>query len=144
MTKRMTKRMTTKRMTTRIIRIGARRQYAVVVDAVDYAWLRQWKWSFTRFCWKYGVRIYARRCVMRGGRKIAVYMHRVILAERMRRRRPSPTHTCDHRDNDSLDNTRRNLAWATPSEQRINQRRRITRAEAVAYEVADAGCGRSR
>jgi hypothetical protein len=130
-------------MTTRTIRIGARGQYRVVVDAIDYAWLTKWTWTFTRSSWRYGTRIYAQRCVRRGGRKISLFMHRVILTERMRRRQPSRTHTCDHRDIDTLDNTRRNLAWATPSEQRINQRRRITPAEAVAYEVANAGCGRS-
>ena len=131
-------------MTTRTIRIGARGQYRVVVDAIDYVWLTKWKWSIKRSSWRYGARIYARRSVRRGGRKIALYMHRVILTERTHRRQPSRTHTCDHRDNDSLDNTRRNLAWATPSEQRMNQRRRITPAEAVAYEVASAGCGRWR
>jgi hypothetical protein len=130
-------------MTTRTIRIGARGQYRVVVDAIDYAWLTKWTWTFTRSSWRYGTRIYAQRCVRRGGRKISLFMHRVILTERMRRRQPSRTHTCDHRDIDTLDNTRRNLAWATPSEQRINQRRRITPAEAVAYEVASAGCGRA-
>jgi hypothetical protein len=133
----------TTRTTTRTIRIGARGQYRAVVDAIDYAWLRQWRWSFMRSSWRYGARIYAQRCVRRGGRKISIFMHRSILTERTRRRRPSRTHTCDHRDNDSLDNTRRNLAWATPSEQRMNQRRRITRDEAIAYEVASAGCGRS-
>jgi hypothetical protein len=130
-------------VTTRTIRIGARGQYRVVVDAIDYAWLSQWKWTFTRSSWRYGTRIYAQRCVRRDGRQATLYMHRAIL-ERTHRRQPSRTHTCDHRDNDSLDNTRRNLAWATPSEQSSNQRRRITRAEVVAYEVADAGCGRSR
>ena len=132
----------TTRTTTRTIRIGARGQYRVVVDAIDYAWLSQWRWSFFRRSWRYGTSIYARRCVRRGGRRIRVFMHRVILTQRMRRRRPSRTHTCDHRDNDSLNNRRRNLGWATPSEQNINRRRRITPAEAVAYEVASAGCGR--
>ena len=131
-------------MTTRTIRIGARGQYRVVVDAIDHAWLSQWKWTFKRWSWRYGTSIYARRCVRRGGHKITVFMHSVILTERMRRRQPSRTHTCDHRDLDSLDNRRRNLAWATPSEQNINRRRRITPAETVAYEVAAAGCGRLR
>jgi hypothetical protein len=131
-------------MTARTIRIGARGQYRVVVDAVDHAWLTRWKWSFMRRSWRYGTSIYARRCIQRNGRRITLLMHRVILTERMRRRQPSRMHTCDHRDIDTLDNTRRNLAWATPSEQRANQRRRITRDEAVAYEVASAGCGRSR
>jgi len=127
-------------MMTRIIRIGARRQYRVVVDAADYAYLARWRWTFQRSAWRYGARIYARRSVRRGGRTVTLYMHAVILGERMRLRRPSRAHSCDHLDTDSLDNTRDNLAWATAREQRANQRRRITAAEIVAHEVARAGC----
>ena len=62
----------------------------------------------------------------------------------MRRARPGPRHQCDHRDIDSLNNTRRNLRWATRSEQIANQRPRITKAQIVAYHVAEAGCAPRR
>jgi hypothetical protein len=122
-------------MTTRTIPLGARGQYRVKVDARDYAWLTRWRWSFMRFSWRYGGIIYARRYVRRGGRRVALYMHTEILIHRMGRPRP-PKHTGEHINIDSLDNTRRNLAWATNSEQRANQRRHISKAEKVAFAVA--------
>jgi hypothetical protein len=115
--------------------IGARGQYAVKVDARDYAWVTQWRWSFKRASWRYGANIYARRCERRGGRRVTLLMHTEILIHRMGLPRP-PKHTGEHINIDSLDNTRRNLAWATRSEQIANQRRRISNAEKVAFAVA--------
>jgi len=123
------------RLARRTVPIGARGQYRVKVDARDYAWVTQWRWSFLRTSWRYGSNIYARRCVRRGGRRVSVYMHTEILIHRMGLPRP-PKQTGEHRDTDTLDNTRHNLAWATSSEQRVNQRRRISRAEKVAFAVA--------
>jgi hypothetical protein len=85
--------------------------------------------------WRYGASIYAQRCAKRGGRKVTLYMHTEILIHRMGLPRP-PKHTGEHINIDSLDNTRRNLAWATRSEQIANQRRRISNAEKVAFAVA--------
>jgi hypothetical protein len=107
----------------------------VKVDARDYAWVTQWPWSFIRASWRYDANIYARRCVRRGGRNVTLYMHTEILIHRMGLPRP-PKHTGEHRDTNTLDNTRRNLAWATGSEQSANQRRRISKAEKVAFAVA--------
>jgi len=129
-------------MTTCTIAIGARRQYKVRVDAADVAFLRQWKWSFRHATWRYGACVHACRGVRRGGRPVNLYMHTVILTERMGLPRPSAGHTGDHRNIDSLDNTRRNLRWATHSEQRINQRR-LTKAQMAAHAVAAAGCARA-
>ena len=122
-------------MTIRTVPIGARGQYAVKVDARDYAWVTQWPWSFMRFSWRYGASIYARRCVRRGGRNVTLCMHTEILIHRMGLPRP-PKHTGEHRDTNSLNNTRRNLAWATRSEQSANQRQRISKAEKIAFAVA--------
>ena len=127
-------------MSTCIIPIGRRRQYAATVDARDAPFLKRWKWMVKRGVWRYGASIYARRDVRVNGRNVALYMHTVILRERMRLRRPGPRHECDHRDTDSLNNTRRNLRWATRSEQNANQRPRITKAQIVAFHVAEAGC----
>ena len=129
-------------MSTCIIAIGARRQYAVTVDARDAAFLMRWRWTFKRDVWRYGAKIYARRTVQVNGRTVTLYMHTVILRERMRRTRPGACHECDHRDTDSLNNTRRNLRWATRSQQIANQRARITKAQIIAYHVAEAGCAR--
>jgi hypothetical protein len=131
-------------MKTRRIRIGPRGRYAVTVDARDFAFLAQWKWSYVRLGWRYGASIYARREARVNGRRLRIYMHRVILRERMRRAPPSRHHQCDHRDIDSLNNTRRNLRWATRSLQIANRRPRITKAQIVAYHVAEAGCAPRR
>ncbi len=119
----------------RTVKIGARGQYEVKVDARDYAWVTQWRWTFMRRSWRYGANIYARRCVRRGGRKVTLLMHTEILIHRMGLPQP-PKHTGEHINIDSLDNTRRNLAWATMSEQNANRRRRISKAEKVAFAVA--------
>ncbi len=129
-------------MTTCTIRIGARRQYKVRVDAADVRFLTQWRWSFKRSTSRYGAIVYARRCVRRGGRRFSVYMHSVILNERMGLPRPSATHQADHRDNNTLDNTRDNLRWVTPSQQQVN-RRFLTKPQMVAHAVAVAGCART-
>lgn len=127
-------------MKTRRIRIGAREQYAVTVDARDFAFLSQWRWSVGRTVWRYGANIYAKRLVQENGRRRTIFMHRVILRRRMRLAPPSRRHECDHRDIDSLNNTRRNLRWVTRRQQLINRRPRITNAQIVAYRVAEAGC----
>ena len=127
-------------MRTRRIRIGPQGQYAVTVDTCDFAYLSRWTWTILRSRWRYGARISARRDVRENGRNRTIFMHTVILRRRMRRRPPSPRHECDHRDIDSLNNTRRNLRWATRSQQLLNQRPRITGPQIVAYHVAEAGC----
>jgi hypothetical protein len=127
-------------MRTRRIRIGPQGQYAVTVDACDFAYLNRWRWTVLRKSWRYGVRISARRDVREDGRNRTIFMHTVILRRRMRCRPPSPRHECDHRDIDSLNNTRRNLRWVTRSQQLLNQRPRITGPQIVAYHVAEAGC----
>ena len=122
-------------MPTRTIPLGARGQYKVKVDACDYAWLTQWRWSFMRFSWPYGGSIYARRYVRRGGRRIALYMHTEILIHRMRLRGRRSTrastahHTRQHAPQSRL---------GDQSEQSANQRRRISKAEKVAFAVAAA------
>jgi hypothetical protein len=125
-------------MKTRRIRLDPQGQYAVTVDACDFAYLHRWKWTLLRKSWPYGTNIYARRDVRVDGRTRTIFMHRMILRRRMRL--PSPRHQCDHRDIDSLNNTRRNLRWATRRQQFMNRRPRITGAQIVAYHVAEAGC----
>jgi hypothetical protein len=129
-------------VSTRIIRFGPGGRYAVTVDARDFAFLNRWHWTYKRDIWRYGEIIYARRFVKANGRQASIYMHTVILRERMRIAPPSPRHECDHRNIDTLNNTRRNLRWATRREQILNRRPRITKQQIVAYHVAEAGCAR--
>ncbi len=129
-------------MKTRRIRIGSHGRYAVTVDARDFAFLTQWRWSALRMTWRFGANVYAGRFVQVNGRQRTIFMHRLILRERMGLAPPSRRHQCDHRDIDSLNNTRRNLRWVTRRQQLINRRPRITKAQIAAYRVAAAGCAR--
>jgi hypothetical protein len=129
------------------IPIGSRGQYTAVVSAEDYAYLTQWRWTFKRSSWKYGQKVYARRCAWvrdesvevgprPGWRKMTILMHVEIITKRMGLAQPTDKHEVDHADVDSLNNARTNLRWATKGENNANQRSRITKAQAVAYAVA--------
>lgn len=118
----------------RVIPLGRGGQYQAVVSDEDYAFLAQWRWSYKVSAWRYGRKVYARRSRRVGGRVATVYMHLVILTERMRRQRPSQAHTGHHRDTDSLNNQRSNLRWGSPSTQSREQKPCITAAERAAYD----------
>jgi hypothetical protein len=107
------------------IPLGRNGLYEAIVDADDYAFLTQWRWSYKTSSWAYGAKVYAKRTERRDGKQVSVYMATVVLTERKGEPRPSPLHTVDHQNVDSLDNTRGNLRWATKSEQNSNQRKRI-------------------
>lgn len=71
--------------------------YICLVSDADREWLRQWRWCTSV---SGGGRPYARRS------RDGVYMHRLIVG--------APRHlVVDHRDNDSLNNTRANLRLTT-------------------------------
>lgn len=73
-----------------------------LVDDQDFEWLNQWKW-----CYSHG---YAQT---RGlGRK--VYMHRLLAGEPVGRQ-------VDHRNLNTLDNTRGNLRVGSPSDNQHNR-----------------------
>lgn len=118
-----------------VIILGAREQHQAIVSAEDYAALARWRWTFKVSAWKFGNGIYARRCVWRDGKKKTILMHDVILTELMGIPRPSELHTADHRNGDTLDNTRGNLRWATKSEQGKN-RRKCSSEKRPAVDVA--------
>lgn len=105
------------------IPLGTRGLYDAIVDARHYAALTRWRWNFKR---SRGGGIYARRG---GGRltsgelRPTILMHVFILETLKGEPRPSPNHTPDHINRNSLDNREDNLKWATPSEQAQNTRR---------------------
>lgn len=112
----------------RIIKLGKYEVFEVKVSDEDYEYLSKWKWNYKKSTRKFGYAVYARRG---GGRKNSgkgkvnrtILMHDVVLIECMGKPRPSPMHTGDHLDNDTLNCQRDNLDWATKSEQVKNQRR---------------------
>lgn len=105
-----------------LIVIGARAQYETRVSFEDYAYLLGFKWTFAR-SHKGGELIYARRSVWCPARRcnVTVLMHHVVM-ERAELLRPTPEHTADHENGDSLDNERENLRWLTPEQQMRNRR----------------------
>jgi len=103
--------------------VGKRKRFVVTVSAEDYEFLTRHKWNYKI---SRGGNVYARRG---GGIKKStgelyqtILMHRVV-CERAHGPAPSPEHTPDHRNRKTLDNRRKNLVWATKSEQEKNKYR---------------------
>jgi hypothetical protein len=93
-------------------------QFATV-DASDYEWLNQWKWSAW---WNKSTRGYYAVRVVRGlgGKRSMVWMHRLILGLR-----PGDGKRGDHREpSETLNNSRSNLRISTPSQNNCNSRKR--------------------
>jgi hypothetical protein len=89
-----------------------------LLDWEDYLWAVQWRWSVTPS--RSTHKLYITRMTRVQGRQVKLYLHKEIL-RRKQPVPPSPQHTiADHRDSDSLHNTRSNLRWATPSMNRLN------------------------
>lgn len=81
-----------------------------IVDAADYEWLNQWKWSVSPD----GRTFYARRTeTSPEGKDVPVSMHRLIASA------PRGVEV-DHKDGNGLNNTRGNLRLATHSQNRHN------------------------
>lgn len=105
-----------------------------LVDAQDYQWLVQWRWSPK---WSRGNRkVYLRRNVQESiaelgkdpdtGRRIrnrvqrTLFLHTAV-AERAGILPPSEYHVLlDHRNGDGLDCRRENIRWVTRQQNRIN------------------------
>lgn len=86
------------------------RGQVAIVDAADYEWLNQWKWSAL---WAESNKsFYARRTLWPSNESIL--MHRLIMNT------PKGMHT-DHRNHHTLDNRRRNLRVATPGQNHANR-----------------------
>lgn len=90
----------------------------VIVDAADYEWLMQWKWS-VRKSGKY--LFYAVRNINLADRKQeTILMHRQILGLKKGDKR-----MVDHINHDTFDNRRSNLRIVTSSQNCANRRTRI-------------------
>ncbi|MBU1261119.1 MAG: HNH endonuclease [Planctomycetes bacterium] len=81
-----------------------------IVDSADYENLMKYKWHM-RSSSEYAVRIEKRK---------RIYMHNEIM-------RPSAGLMVDHKDHDSLNNTRWNLRIATKAQNSYNQKKRVGR-----------------
>lgn len=92
--------------------ISLTRGLYAIVDAADYEWLMQWKWHALKCR---GVGFYAYRTEFSDGKRIAVPMHRQVLGLS----RDDPRFG-DHVNRVGIDNRRRNLRPATPSQNQFN------------------------
>ena len=96
------------------IRTRVGQVHECLVDTVDYEKVRPYRW-----CLKKGRRgtCYARAGVCKNGKRTSVLLHQLIL----------PGVIVDHRNQNGLDNTRKNLRPATYSQNSQNQRKKIGR-----------------
>lgn len=86
------------------------RGLVAIVDASDYEWLNQWKW--TAFYTKSNRSFYAKRTIWPTNE--CILMHRLIMNT------PKGMHT-DHRNHDTLDNRRKNLRIAAVGQNHANR-----------------------
>ena len=99
-----------------------------LVDPEDYDFLLQWTWGLQR---DNRGKLYARRYILKSN----LYLHRVIMRRVLPA--PSPKHIyVDHINNNGLDNRRKNLRWATASENAKNVLRNQT-SDAIRALSAD-------
>lgn len=137
----------------RTIVVGARGQFEMIVDDVDYDFLIGFRWTFAR-SHPGAVRelIYARRCVtvtdfaltdrwgdtVKVTKKFDLFVHHVVLARMGYPAPPQPRWTADHRNKRTLDNRRENLRWASPEFQVLNRAGSHKRGAEHARMVAEA------
>lgn len=95
------------------------------VDEIDFAWAAQWRWSPK---WsRGGSKVYMRRVGHEGTRTArtqrTIWLHRVIVIERMLLLPPTPAHTIvGHADGDEMNCRRSNLLWETHSSNAAGRR----------------------
>jgi len=106
--------------------------HVALVDADDYDWLMNWKWSASY--WKNSDSFYATRGTEWKGKQASFLMHREILGLRKGDRR-----VADHISGDTLDNRRSNLRVATVSQNNCNAKLRsdnMTGRKGVCFDKA--------
>lgn len=97
-----------------------------VVDLVDYEFASRWKWKAVKSR-GFKVKLYAYRTTRWKGRHVSIWLHKEICL-RAKGLPPSKEHLiADHENGNSLDDRRRNLDWATHSQNCRNR-------EGVAYQ----------
>lgn len=76
-----------------------------IVDDDDFDWLNQWKWHFNTG--------YASRSISRDNKRFGIQMHRLIMSAKIGQ-------NIDHIDRNKLNNSRKNLRFASDIENACN------------------------
>jgi len=107
------------------------RGISTLVDDQDFDWLNQWKWHT-----KVGKNsFYATRTIADGGRRITIWMHRLITGV------TDKNTFCDHIDGNGLNNQRSNLRICNRQENNRNAKARIGKS---AFKGVDIHNGKYR
>jgi hypothetical protein len=99
--------------------LGSRGQFQTKIDEQDYPIISRWRWQWKKSVG--GYKVYAKRTARIAGKKKTILLSHFILEVCKNQPRPSLDHDADHRNGNSLDDTRGNLRWLHKS---INRRRR--------------------
>ncbi len=91
------------------------RGFVALVDDEDYKRISRFRWSLEEVELKSGIQRYARRSKRSKGRFKSVRMARFIMRARKKQ-------LVDHRDGNGLNNQKRNLRFATKSQNNFNAR----------------------
>lgn len=126
----------------RLVSVGRRAQYATLVDDEDYHAVAANRWTFLVSHPRGPTTlVYVRRHrrILQEGIHVrqTLYLARFILEVCMGCPCPTPDHSADHRNGDTLDNRRSNLRWATRKEQAANRRNRRHLAPALREMLED-------
>jgi hypothetical protein len=103
----------------RSITIGKKRQYTFTVDDEDYEYVMAYRWTYKISAPRYKSKPYIRRNIRVNGSVKGIYLHDEILS-RMGLSKPPKT-TADHKDRETLNNTRENLRYLNKRGQNINR-----------------------
>jgi hypothetical protein len=103
----------------RRVSVGSKAQYSTLVSNEDYEAVTKNRWTFKISHPPKGG-VYARRHYRVSGRRITLLLSHFILG-RAGKERPSPAHSADHKNRNTLDDRRENLRWATRKEQAANK-----------------------
>lgn len=106
----------------RRIPVGAKAQYSTLISNEDYEAVSANRWTYKLSHPPSGA-VYARRHFRVRGRRYTLLLSHFIL-ERAGIARPSPIHTADHKNRNTLDDRRENLHWLTPKEQAKNRKKK--------------------
>lgn len=99
------------------------------LDWEDYQWAIQWRWGAVPN--RQGTAYYVSRPTRVKGKPVRIYLHKEVLKRSGLKPRTRHHKIGDHKDGDTLNNTRDNLRWATGSMNSRNTKARRARRAGI-------------